>query len=208
MRSNEILYVVGSLEIGGSERHLALMTPALKSAGWRPVIYCMTHRGVLADALQRQGIDVIDPPLKWHGASRVAKVAALLASAIKLFAYCVRRRPAIAHFFLPMAYLIGAPVAILARVPVLVMSRRSLNNYQRNHPFLRRLELALHPHMQALLGNSRAVIAQIKTECDRGPIIELIYNGIRIAPLVPTARSNTTIAGQTIDHRGRQPDCL
>lgn len=190
MRSNEILYVVGSLDVGGSERHLSLITPGLKAAGWRPVIYCITHRGGLADGLQREGVDIIGPPLRWPAPSKVLRLTALLASAAKLFTLFIRRRPAIAHFFLPMAYLIGAPLAILARAPVRVMSRRSLNLYQKNHPFLRRLELGLHPHMQALLGNSRAVVSQLKAECDRGPAIELIYNGIPI-PLMaePPARA-------------------
>jgi glycosyltransferase involved in cell wall biosynthesis len=183
MRSNEILYVVGSLEIGGSERHLALVTPGLKSRGWRPVIFCLTHRGILADDLQKDGVEIVDPPLKWDGAPKIVRLAALLASAIKLFAVLLRRRPAAAHFFLPMAYLIGAPLAILARVRVRILSRRSLNHYQDSHPLLRRIELALHPHMHALLGNSRAVVAQLEAECGRGPAIELIYNGIPIAPL-------------------------
>lgn len=182
MPSNEILYVVGSLDIGGSERHLVLITPNLKPLGWRPVIYCMTHRGILAEHLEQQGVEIIGPPFITRSESKSVKLLALIASAFKLLGTMLRRQPGIAHFFLPMAYLVGAPLAILARVPVCVMSRRSLNIYQKNHPFLRRIELALHPRMNALLGNSRAVVTQLERENNGEAVVQLIYNGIKIAP--------------------------
>ena len=71
-------------------------------------------------------------------------------------------RPAIAHFFLPAAYILGAPAALLARIPVRVMSRRSLDDYQKGHRVLTLAERALHPSMTAILGNSRSVVHQLR----------------------------------------------
>ena len=66
-----------------------------------------------------------------------------------------RWRPDIAHFYLPGPYLIGAHVAIAARVPIKIMSRRSLSDYQRNWPLVARLERRLHTKMDATIGNSK-----------------------------------------------------
>jgi hypothetical protein len=70
----------------------------------------------------------------------------------------------IAHFYLPGPYLIGAHVAIAARTPIKVMSRRSLLGYQRNWPAVARLERRLHGKMDAVIGNSRAVVRELLYE--------------------------------------------
>ena len=85
------------------------------------------------------------------------------------------------HFFLPEAYLIGAPLALLARIPIQVMSRRSLNVYQNRYPLLRQLEHTLHRVMKAIVANSRRVIAELK-ERENVPVerLGLIYNGLEL----------------------------
>ena len=180
-RPTEILYVIGSLDLGGTEHHLAQLAPALKRRGWTPVIYCLSRRGVLAKPLQMQGVEVIGPPFDYAERTAPIKALGLLASCIKLLGILLRRRPTIAHFFLPMAYVIAAPLAILARVPIRAMSRRSLNIYQNKHPIFFRLELLLHKHVHALLGNSKAVVAELASETGNSPRIGLIYNGVDLS---------------------------
>ena len=101
---------------------------------------------------------------------------------MKLFWLFLSRRPQIVHFFLPEAYLVGAPLAVLARIPVRLMSRRSLNDYQSSWPGARRLERLLHKRMSAVLGNSRRVTRQLIDDegCDAGQV-GLIYNGVDVA---------------------------
>jgi glycosyltransferase involved in cell wall biosynthesis len=120
-----------------------------------------------------------------RGRNRLLNGLALGLSCVKLFAILLGRRPRIVHFFLPMAYLLGAPLAILARVPIRIMSRRSLNNYQDNHPTLRRLELRLHRQMGALLGNSKAVYRQLIEEGSPLQRTVLIYNGAALPDPAP-----------------------
>lgn len=88
----------------------------------------------------------------------ILRAARLAFAAIHLTYTMARVRPQITHFFLPAAYIIGAIAALLTRMKVRVMSRRSLNNYQRAYPFVQSLEMKLHSGMNAILGNSRAVI--------------------------------------------------
>jgi glycosyltransferase involved in cell wall biosynthesis len=177
---NKILYVVGSLDVGGTERHLALLAPGLKRMGWDPTIYCLTRPGEQASEVRQAGVPVLSAPFpiisgqRWF-ATRALKLAL---SSLKLLWVMLSTRPQIAHFFLPVAYLLGAPSAILGRIPILVMSRRSLNRYQARHPLLSRLELWLHSRMTAILGNSRQVVRELVSEGCPPERVALIYNGI------------------------------
>jgi glycosyltransferase involved in cell wall biosynthesis len=57
------------------------------------------------------------------------------------------------------------------------MSRRSLNRYQLKHPFLGRVERWLHFGMDAVLGNSKAVVQELQAEGVKKERSGLIYNG-------------------------------
>ena len=127
---------------------------------------------------------VVGPPLAnaWVRAGPVERTALRVISAIRLTALIWRMRPGIVHFFLPEAYLLGGLCALTTRRHHLVMSRRSLNNYQANHRRLAWVERWLHPRMTAILGNSRAVIEQlIRDEGVRANKVQLIYNGIDLS---------------------------
>jgi glycosyltransferase involved in cell wall biosynthesis len=179
----KVLFTIGSLDLGGAERHLALIAPRLKQLGFEPTIYCISRRGVQADEIERAGVAVIGPP--WESGphpTQFGKLFRLFASCLKLLRILIAERPQIAHFFLPLAYLIGVPLAWLTRVPTMVMSRRSLNLYQAQHPILARFERLLHPRMNAVLANSRAVFDQLVDleGCERGKV-RVIYNGVDLA---------------------------
>ena len=96
-------------------------------------------------------------------------------------------QPQVVHFYLPRAYIIGSLLALLVRLarlkPRLVMSRRSLNVYQRRHPIFRVIEHRLHGTMIAIVGNSKSVIDQLHhDEGVASDKLSLIYNGIPIEP--------------------------
>jgi glycosyltransferase involved in cell wall biosynthesis len=178
-----VLYVVGSLDLGGTERHLALLAPQLKRRGWTPIIYCLTRPGQQADEVRRAGVPVVSAPFPIDAGQglRLTRGLKLGLSTLKLFWLMLRLRPKIAHFFLPVAYLVGAPLALLARIPIRVMSRRSLNRYQQRHPLLSRFERWLHPRMTAVLGNSRRVVQELVAEGCPPERTVLIYNGIDVS---------------------------
>lgn len=61
--NRSILFIIGDLDIGGTERHLAEILPALVGYNLSPIVYTLTHKGKLAPILEEQGIRVIAPPL-------------------------------------------------------------------------------------------------------------------------------------------------
>ena len=61
MKKSKIIYIVGSLEIGGCEKHISKIAPKLKSRGFEITIYTISKRGALADDLEKKGIEVVTP---------------------------------------------------------------------------------------------------------------------------------------------------
>lgn len=172
--------VIGSLDVGGAERHLCQVLPRLDPAVIRAGVVTLTGRGALADAMEAAGIQVTSMAdgAKWAAASRPRRAVLLFMAAMRLVAWLRRERPAMVHFFLPAAYLVGGLAAFLARVPVRIMSRRSLNHYQSKHPALARFEHWLHHHMDLLLANSEAVARDLLAEGADPALVRTLYNGI------------------------------
>lgn len=179
----EVLYVISNLGIGGAERHLSFVGRALVGRGHGVCVYSLAGDGPLRGVLEEGGVTVFVPPGSRAGSegSSISRAMRSALAAVHLTYVMLRTRPRIVHFFLPAAYLIGAVAAGLARVKIRVMSRRSLNVYQRGYPMMRWLEMKLHGGMTAILGNSMAVVRQLRDEEgvpeDR---LGLIYNGIEI----------------------------
>jgi len=184
MNHPRILIVIGSLDVGGAEMHLLQVLPPLAKLGFDIRVHTLTGRGTLADRFEASGIRVVAPPGSEAG-SRAGGFAGrayrALRAGVSLAHFLRTWRPVIVHFFLPESYLVGAPVAMLASNAKRVMSRRSLNDYQAKRPVLARLEHALHGHMQALVGNSQAVVDQLAAEGAPRRSLHLIRNGIDLA---------------------------
>lgn len=154
--------------------------------------------GPVRVALQNNGIEVALAP----GGSNAVSLIDGIKAAPRLFWFMFRRRPRVVHFFLPAAYLAGAPMAVLAGVPIRVMSRRSLNVYQRN-ALVRVVERCWHQAMHAIIGNSQGVIDELKTEGVVAARLGLIYNGVDDASFDKKGQRDQTRAGL-----GLAPDTL
>lgn len=180
-----LLFVGLSLDVGGAERHLASLLPELSRRGWPVTLFCMNRLGAYAADVQKAGVEVIGPPFERVAGqqTRLGRIAAATRAGARLYGVLRRLKPGVAHFFLPEAYLIGAPMALLKQVPVCIMSRRGLNYYQSNWPGAAAIERRLHSRMTAVLANSRRVVDNLVDEgCERGKI-GLIYNGVALAGL-------------------------
>jgi glycosyltransferase involved in cell wall biosynthesis len=65
------------------------------------------------------------------------------------------------------------------------MSRRSLSDYQRRWPLAASLERRLHRTMDAVIGNSQAVIRELIEEGIPKSKVRLIYNGVELTSTLP-----------------------
>lgn len=178
-----IFFVIGSLEVGGAERHLTQVALSLKKRGWQPEVFTFTAGGPLSSQLLVGGVPVrsaIQPSwiAKIIGSARWQARVSLVITCLVLLKTLIRFRPRIIHFFLPSAYLLGGLVSLLFPSTVKIMSRRSLRHYQAAHPRLARVERWLHPHMALICGNSKAVVCELAEEGVKPKCLRLIYNGV------------------------------
>ena len=166
-----IAVVIGKLDRGGTERHLLSLLPSLKCKGVDTAVFTLQAGGVLVPLMREVGIEVFEgvSGLGW---------SSLPAMMFRLVRELRRYKPDVTHYFLPEAYVVGSICALFTVTNCRVMSRRSLSEYQRKYPGIRYLESVLHRFTTVLLGNSRAVVAQLQGEGAPPSKIGLIYNGI------------------------------
>jgi glycosyltransferase involved in cell wall biosynthesis len=190
-----LLIVTESLGIGGTESHLIRTLPRLRDAGWSVATFCLTERGARASQVEAAGVKVFAAPRVAKQKGSILRYPAHVSLAVNRLYWLMRRwRPQIAHFYLPGPYLIGAHVAGAVGTPIKVMSRRSLSGYQQNWPTVARLERSLHEKMDAVIGNSRAVVRELLDEGIPMSKIRLIYNGIQpLQPLPDRAESRAAL---------------
>jgi glycosyltransferase involved in cell wall biosynthesis len=201
-RGRRLLVVTESLGVGGTESHLIRTLPRLAASGWGVVIFCLSARGERAEQVEQAGIEVYTAPqLARRKGSALRYPAHVALATTKLYWLMRHWRPAIAHFYLPGPYLVGAHVASAARVPIKMMSRRSLSDYQRNWPLVAKIERRLHTRMDAVTGNSKAVVRQLIEEGIPESKVRLIYNGIDVSRTLPDraeARRTLGIGSDTL----------
>ena len=180
--STRILFVIGTLDVGGAERQLVELASHLDKR-FVPTVCCLFDRGALADELERSGVQVmvggISHVRRHRGLRRLVALARLPAEFIRLWWRVRRLGPAILHGFLFHSYIIGAFVGRLAGVPVIVAGRRSLSHFKRHHPVLRFVERVANGLTDAVVANSRAVREDtLVSEGVAANRIEVIYNGL------------------------------
>ncbi len=184
-----ILIIISSLAIGGTEKHVASVSAALRDRGWNVSVYSVTGEGPVAATLRSKGVTVILPPLVTGVLAR--RVFRAPATMLHLFLLLLRERFTIVHCFLPEAYLVGVPIAVLTRIRLRIMSRRSLNKYQSQHPVAGYLERRLHSRMSAVIANSQSVARELEAEGVAPARLGLIYNGLDSEVSTPAGRDRT-----------------
>ena len=177
----KVLYVIGSLNVGGTELHLVRLLPKLKTKGYEPIVCCLTANIELAPTLIKKNIRVFCPPFpSFYQAfpATYRKIYLIIISPFYILFLYLFLSPSVVHFFLPHAYVMGGIISLPFFWIKKVMSRRSLNFYQKKHRFISKLELILHKYMDCITGNSKVVIGQLVEEGVDISKIKLIYNGV------------------------------
>jgi len=191
----DVLFVIPSMEVGGTELHVASIAGALTTRGWKVAVYSAAD-GPVTRLLQANNVRLILPPPARELFDKLpgSGIFGLAAIALHLLGVLLKQRPQVVHFFLPGAYLAGAPLAIVARSRVRVMSRRSLNRYQSRSRLVAPFERWLHRYMTAVLGNSRSVMKELEAEGVNAGRLGLIYNGLDLARVPSVSREQVRAA--------------
>jgi glycosyltransferase involved in cell wall biosynthesis len=179
----DVLYVMGGLGIGGTERHLSLVLPELARRGWRLELALLASDGPFGDPLKAADIRITrieNPPLipipKLRGLQCLRGQARALADRLR------EAPPRILHCYLPTSCIIGGWAARETGFGPVVMSRRS----QANRPPLfwgdKWLERRALRAADLVFGHSQWVADELKQEGVKPERVQLVHNGIKVPP--------------------------
>ena len=178
-----IAYFIGSLDLGGTEKQLLTLLNSLDKKKFKIDLYIIRKEGELFEKLDKR-IKVYLPKFRFK--SKLRHLPNLIINY-----YRVRKtKPDIIHCFLPFAYLIGGFIGLFAKNENIIMSRRSLNYYQKKIRFLpiRRIENFLHKRISLIIANASAVKKNLIQEGASDKKIKVIHNGF----IKPKSSQNET----------------
>jgi glycosyltransferase involved in cell wall biosynthesis len=183
-RRSKILFIIGTLDIGGSETQLVELAARLDRARFDARVCVMKPGGVLAEELLARGVPV--ETLGFTGFREVAwqhrprAVFRALRGIWRLWRLLRRRRPDVVHGFLFTAYVLATFVGRLGGVPCIVSSRRSLGLFKENRTFYLFLERIADRFTDLFIANSEAVREDtLRREPVPASKIIVIHNGLR-----------------------------
>ena len=156
-----ILHLVTSLNVGGTEKYLLSVTKALKG-DFNFFVGYLKQEGRIADELKREGIQVYR-----------------LNNLYNLFRFLKKNKIYILHTHLYRANIIGRIMGKVAKVPVIVSSQRSIDGWKKfYHVLLDRITARFN---DCIIANSqetkKILITREKIDSNK---ISVIHNGINI----------------------------
>jgi glycosyltransferase involved in cell wall biosynthesis len=180
--ATKILFVIGTLDVGGTETQLVELATRLDRRIFEPIVCCLSSDGPLAPRLRASGIAVHTLGFRGFRSTR-SKYLVSISSGWRLLSglwMLIRReRPAILHGMLFWAYVLGTFVGRAAGVPIVIASRRSLGLFKAHKPVYLLLERIVDRMTDRFIANSEAVRADtIAREHVRPSDIIVIRNGL------------------------------
>lgn len=177
----EIVFVIGSLEIGGAEKQMFILASHVRSFGFSCSVFALQADGPIRKWFDDRDIPVYSGGLK-KGDLRKAPWK-LIRSFWRLLWMIKKKQPAVVHAFLPLVTFLGALAGHIVRVAMVITSRRALGSHQDKYWILKPLDHIANRLSYQVIVNSKAVW---KDMVERDHINEskllLIYNGVDPEP--------------------------
>lgn len=172
----KIFIIIGSLGIGGTEKQLLKKIKYLKKKFDFTVIIFF-RRGELFNTFKKLNIQVIDLTSKEKGG-----ILHYLSVIFRIYTILRKSRPEIINLYLPHSYFLAGFLSYVLPKQIFIMSRRSLNNYQKKIPLVRFIEKNfLHKKMTYILANSNAIKDElVKLEGVEEEKVKIIHNAVEL----------------------------
>jgi glycosyltransferase involved in cell wall biosynthesis len=177
LRRGRVLFVVGSLAVGGAEGQLLMLAERLKMRGWSVVVFALDRSGALLKQFEQAGIHVSNGGYNSNGAIR--QFTSLCRCQARLIWCLLRVRPDVVHGFLPLANFMAALAGRIACVPRIITSKRALGRHQDHFPIVKWVDWTANALSHRITANSQAVArdTQARDGYDLSRIV-VIPNGL------------------------------
>jgi len=177
-KPRRVCLIIGQLGLGGTEKQVALLAEGLHRLGTEVFVVVLFDGGPHEATIRAAGVPLVNLDLRrpsgtWATPLRVLKTFLRLVHELR------RLRPDVVHAFLFHSYVLAAPAAFLARVPVVVAGRRSLGDFKRGRPLFVLCERIATTFTNLLVANSEAVAHDVRrSEKITERKLAVIYNGL------------------------------
>jgi glycosyltransferase involved in cell wall biosynthesis len=169
-----VFFLVDSFEIGGTETQAVELALRLDSANYAVTLGCLQMRGPLLTKLHGSTVTVME----WVARGGVNSPRGIY-QILRLARFLRRERFQIVHAHDLWSNLMAIPAARLARVPVVISSRRDLSHLAWYTPRRRKILRHLQSLSSAVLVNSGQIRDQLVQEDGfRREFIRVVHNGI------------------------------
>ena len=175
-----ILYAIGSLVLGGSEKQMALLIKHLDQLNFNCHLFVLQPFGPLINSMRTTNVKIYDGGYLSEK-SAVAKILSLLLAQLRLCRVIWKIRPDIIHAYLPLTNFMGSVAGRILKVPLIITSKRALGTYQDRYRGSRIFDITSFRLSTRVTVNSKAVGEDtIKRDRGNADKIRLIYNGVEL----------------------------
>jgi glycosyltransferase involved in cell wall biosynthesis len=188
-----ILFLIGSLELGGAERQMATLIRHLMAGGVKCCLFVLESPGPVYDSLK--GIDLTIYEGGYRRKSPIPRKALqLIRSQLRLFCLLAKHRPDAIHAYLPLTNFMGALAGRLSGIPLVITSRRALGTHQDRYRGWRFFDILSFRLSHMVTANSHAVGRDtLKRDLGNASKLKIIYNGIDSAPFETAKPDRETV---------------
>lgn len=178
-----------SLQIGGTERQIAILATGLDRSRFRPAVFCFYSGGALADEVRRAGIDVVEigKSARWDMTGFFRKLIRELR----------RFRPDVLYTFLPVPGVIGVLLKPFFPRTRLVWGIRAAHRSMAGQEWFKRttsfLERLLSPLPDLIIANSEAAAEVCRRRHYPVSSLKVIPNGVDTERFRPDPASRERI---------------
>lgn len=173
-----VLYVIGSLAVGGAESQIVLLIKEISRQGLNCNLFALETRGPLCDVLKRYRIRVYDGGYDSTAQLR-KRIVSFICAAFRLYRVLRQTQPDILHTYLPLTNFLGAVIGKFAGIHKIITSRRALGTHQDRYAFWKLFDRVSGIFSHRITVNSEAVRQDaIKRDKVDSKKLVLIYNGI------------------------------
>ncbi|MFE0329236.1 glycosyltransferase [Streptomyces sp. NPDC058960] len=189
---SRVCLLIGQLGLGGAEKQLVLLARGLKDRGVRTRVLVMFEKGPRKEELRNAGVQVVNLGFRCRWPmSFVGDIRAFF----RLVAFLRREKPEVLQAFLFHSYVMAAPAARLARVPVLIAGRRSLGFFKKDNCLALALERIATRWTTYLVANATAIAEEVRRDEGVPPAkICVIPNGMRPEEFQPAEPADVDTA--------------
>lgn len=167
-----VLYLIDKLHRAGAQNNLRQLVSGLDRSRFSPTVCCLVRGGALAEALEREGVEV-----QVLGVERLYGPRAI--SGLKRLASLMRERDVrLVHTYLVSANIFGTLAAKRARAPVILTTRRDMG-FSRNWRLKWLEETFINPRVSGVVVPCEAIaeVARREKHLSAGRVVT-IPNGI------------------------------